>query len=93
MVESSHTYRIEVTAYIVREVVPEEYITTDSRQIVDRTYEHTQHDTITQMAVNYTDIIIMQININCDVYMIVRSSHLVCYILVCIKSHISCILI
>ena len=48
-------HRIEVMAYIVREVEPEEYIATDSRQIVDRyrTYEHTQHDTNTQAADNH----------------------------------------
>ena len=47
-------------AYIVREVVPEEYIATDSRQI-----ENTQHDKNTQTADNYTDVII-QIIIFCD---------------------------
>ena len=54
-------------AYIAREVVAEEYIATDSRQIVDRgvdryrTYEHTQHDTNTLAAdiiqISYTIVI------------------------------------
>ena len=72
-------------AYTVREVVPEEYIATDSRQIVDRyrTYEHTQHDTIILAVDNYTDIIYIQINIICD------RLH-VELVLVCIKSHMSC---